>query len=71
MTSIYATAVAQKFPEVWFRGEVLQYGQKTKAFSELLVALKTDARFAAAMPIQQTLQKWIDDGVEERIKVCV
>ena len=69
MTIIYETAVAHKFPEVWYRGALLQYGQKSRAINELLQALKCDARFAAACPIEQTLIKWIDEGVEDRVKV--
>lgn len=70
MITVIETAVLHEYYQVYFNGTRLKntYGKKETRMDAMRTALETDERFQGRVPTPQTLDKWIDKVVADRLR---
>ena len=70
LVTVVQTAIVHEYYQVYFNGSRLKnsYGKKDSCMDAMRLALEKDERFQGRVPTSQTLDKWIDKLVADRLR---
>ena len=69
LLSLIQTASTVKYAEVYFRDKILSYGTKMATMVEIRETLQQDQAMWPRVPLDRTIDKWLNDAVERYIRV--